>query len=55
MLPSPDKRTAWDIVNQPMFRITSLRKEAGQVYACIGIGILIGLFIGFLIWHPRPW
>ncbi len=41
---------AREILNRPIFEVTSLKKTLVQLYGVFAIGLVCGLFIGWLIW-----
>lgn len=45
----PNRISMRQIINEPMFRITSMKKMFFEAYGIFGLGIVIGLAIGYAI------
>lgn len=43
--------SAWEVLHQPMFRVTNLRRELTDCYTTLGCGFALGFIVAMLIWR----
>lgn len=43
------QKTAWQILNRPMFRVTSLRKMAIEAWGIAAFFFFLGFFAGIIV------